>query len=107
MAGLDLIAGKALKYHNWQPADGDTIVHTGPCILGSIIVNDHATTEGVLIIRDGITTGGTQIAALRLEISTATEFKPYVLSFDCAMSTGTFLDADGTLAGGDITVTYI
>lgn len=90
-----------------QDTEGDeTIVHTGPCVLHRILVTEHTTTYGNVIVYDGVDNTGTAL----VEISIAddeTYFVPADLCLDAQITTGIFVEFDGTAVAGSLTVIYI
>ena len=84
--------------------NGDAIVHTGPCVLHTIIFNGM-TAVGDVDIYDGVDAGGTLIGTLILRTAVHVSCQPMTFFYDCDMETGIFLDFDVTLAA-NFTVTY-
>ena len=82
----------------------DAIVHTGACVLHSIIFNGM-TAVGDVAIYDGIDATGTLIGTLILRSAIHVSCQPMLFTYDCEMTTGIFLDYDATFAG-NYTVTF-
>lgn len=82
----------------------DAIVHTGPCVLHSIVFNGM-TAVGNVAIYDGTDNTGTLIGTLILRSAVQVSCQPMIFIYDCEMDTGIFLDYDATFAG-NFTVTF-
>ena len=76
----------------------DTTVHTGACVLHSIIFNGM-TVVGDVDIYDGVDNTGTLIGTLVLRTAVQVSCQPMAFTYDCEMATGIFLDYDGTFVG--------
>ncbi len=83
----------------------DALVHTGKGILHTIVLNG-LTTEGDCTVYDGVDNTGAVIAVLHLWDDTSVSVQPITLTYDCRVSTGIYLDYDGTLVA-DFTVTFV
>lgn len=82
----------------------DAVVHTGPCVLHSIIFNGM-TAVGDVDIYDGVDAGGTLIGTLILRTAVQVSCQPMTFIYDCEMETGIFIDYDATFTG-NFTVTF-
>lgn len=84
--------------------EADALVHTGPCVLHSIVFNGM-TAVGDVAIYDGIDNTGTHIATLILRTAVQVSCQPAAFIYDCEMSTGIYFDYDATFTG-NFTVTF-
>jgi len=82
----------------------DALVHTGPCVLHSIVLNG-ITTVGDVVVYDGIDNTGTVVATFNLRTAVHVSFQPFTALYDCEMATGIYFDYDAT-AAGNFTVMY-
>jgi len=89
----------------WNPVnvDGDGIVHTGQCIMHSVVLNG-VTTVGDIAIYDGVDATGTLIATLNVRTAVAVSYQGATFLYDCKMATGIFIDF--TDFAGNITVMW-
>ena len=91
----------------WFPVNvpgEDTLVHTGRCVMHTVVVNG-LTTAGDCVIYDGIDNMGTVIATLHLDLTTSVSVQPITFLYDCEMLVGIYLDFDQSLVA-DLTVTW-
>jgi len=91
--------GSAIDFP-WEKVNviADAIVHTGPCVLHSIVCNGM-TAVGDVAIYDGVTAGGTLIGTLILRSAVQVSCQPFTALYDCEMDVGIFIDYDGAFAG--------
>ena len=89
----------------WDKATaiGTGTVHSGPCVLHSIVFNGM-TTVGDVAIFDGIDAGGTLIGTLILRSAVHVSCQPMTFIYDCEMETGIHMVFTGFV--GNFTVTF-
>lgn len=90
------------KYKN---CTADTQVSAHPGVLHTVTINGPATTAGKITLYDSLTETGTVIATLTVGLKTESQGIS-CLVFDDRFTTGLYVGFDGTIAGGDITVSY-
>jgi len=96
---------QSYQYLHWEPSDGDTLVKRGKGILHNIFVAHHASTAGVITLRDGTNASGTKITDIYMGTD-AVYFIPASCVLDIEFTDGLYIDTDGILDGGDIVVAY-
>lgn len=84
--------------------EADAIVHTGACVLHTIIFNGM-TTVGDVAVYDGVDNSGTHIGTFHLRSAVHVSCQPITFLYDCEMETGIYFEYDGAFAG-NFTVTY-
>ena len=84
--------------------NGDTVVHSGPCVLHAINFNGM-TVVGDVDIYDGIDNTGTLIGTLVLRTAVQISCQPMSFNYDCEMAIGIFVDFDATFVG-NLTVMF-
>ncbi len=84
----------------------DTIVKTGAGVLHTITLNG-VTVVGDVVVYDGIDATGTVIATYNVRSAVSVSYQGITFHYDCAVSTGIFVDIASSTFAGNFTVTYI
>lgn len=92
---------------NYVHCTSDTLVKSGAGVLHSVVINKLATTAGVVTLCDAITEVAPAIAAITISTVAAPYQNPVTLLYDIKFTTGLYAGFDGTIAGADITISYL
>lgn len=92
--------------YGWEASHvtGDALVHSGKCVLHSIIVNG-LTTVGDITVRNGIDATGAIVGILHLNTAVSVSVQPLTFLYDIELNSGIYIDYDGSVAA-DLTVTF-
>jgi len=101
------VPNRHFDFYHWNPSDGDVLIRTGKGILHTICVTNPATVAGTFTVFDSLTgsSGDTVLTEVYICNDTA-YFVPSTCNLDIEFTTGLFLNADYTIDGGHMVITY-